>query len=223
MVTDAEGSKWFSSHLFYSLTMDLLSMDVQSNQVVSSKEGRRKVSIREIYKCDLPPWMQISWASLDCFVLTVLLTSKQLWDACSSFELNARPFSLNVTSELSQLSTHLQSLALPHISGVKWNTLLQGLGRMWHPELSSKGLDDEVWIYRMVFLCVLNLCIYVYVGVCAHISWCEFGHTCGSQRRTLDICLCCSGRVSLLFFYFVFQANQPTSSWTFFSLSLVSH
>lgn len=60
MVTDAEGSKWFTSHLFYSLTTDLLSMDVQSSQVVSSKEGQRKVSIREIYKCDLPPWMQIS-------------------------------------------------------------------------------------------------------------------------------------------------------------------
>lgn len=71
MVTDAEGSKWFSSHLFYSLTTDLLSMDVQSSQVVSSKEGQRKVSIREIYKCDLPPWMQISWAvllCLNCFI-----------------------------------------------------------------------------------------------------------------------------------------------------------
>lgn len=60
MVIDAEGSKWFTGHLFYSLTMDLLPMDVQSNQVMSSKEGRRKVSIREICKCDLPPWMQIS-------------------------------------------------------------------------------------------------------------------------------------------------------------------
>lgn len=146
VVTNAEGSKWFTSHLFYSLTMDLPSMNVQSNQVVSSKEGRRKFSIREIYKCDLLPWMQISWASLDCFVLTVLLTSRHLWDACRSFVLNARPFSLNVTSELSQLTTHLQSLALPHISEVKWNTLLQGLGHPWHPELSSKGLNDEVWI-----------------------------------------------------------------------------
>lgn len=165
------------------LTMDLPSMDVQSNQVVSSKEDRRKVSIREIYKCDLPPWMQISWASSDCSVLTALLTSHQLWDAYLSFELNARPFSLNVTSELSQLTTHLQSLALPHISGIKWNTLLQGLSQPWHPELSSKGLDDEVWIYRMAFLCVLNLCIYVHMGVCAQISWCEFGHTCGSKEE----------------------------------------
>lgn len=34
--------------------------------------------------------------------------------------------------------------------------------------------------------------------------------------------LCCSGRASLLFFYFVFQAYWPTSSWAFSSLSLWS-